>query len=1205
MSFSSHLHEAKDILLKCKDKPLSLEEKIQVSIELAVCLMDLAHSLESKKAKAFQKELSLMIKDPKGKVFAADIADQIFRSQSSARAADQFTFLLQHYGIPPFIQGYKRWGLYLFQAIGKWVPHFLVPFVQRRIRKESQHVILSGEKKSLHAYLKQRKAQGVRVNLNRIGEAILGEDEASRRLNIYLEDLANPEIAYISVKSSSIYSQINLLAWEATVSVLSDRLRALYRAADKNQYCCGDKKIPKFVNLDMEEYRDLLLTVTVFKKVLDEPEFLHTSAGIVLQSYLPDSYIIQQELTEWALKRIKMGGAPIKIRIVKGANLAMEKVEASMRDWNQAPYLSKQETDANFIAMTHYAIHSERAKAVHIGIGSHNVLDVAYALVNRAANSVEKWVNCEMLEGMADGMSRAIQMVTGEVLLYSPVVKKEQFQNAISYLVRRLDENTAKENFLSHYFGLKIPSPEWHEQVLRFRQSCQEKSYVSHQSQRKQDRQDCCAEENSPGFKNEADTDWSLPNNRLWIKPYLKKWQELSNLKVPLVIDAESIEHQGSGLYVGKSPSLVDKPLFHYSIANQEEIERSVQTGLKAFESWKKTSVEERGTLLRKVAQGIRERRGDLIGAMCINTGKTVLEADPEVSEAIDFVEYYCQSVKELHHLEDIRWHPKGLVLIAPPWNFSCAIPTGGIIAALATGNTVLFKPAQEAALVGYELVKIFWEAGISKTVLQFINCLDEPEGSRLVRDQRLAAVVLTGATATAELFLKLRPDLDLIAETGGKNAIIVTAMADRDLAIKDIVQSAFGYSGQKCSACSLLILEKEVYNDPFFKEALKDAAKSLKVGSPFDLTSKVNPLIKPPENALLRGLTSLEPGESWLLQPQQDSQNPNLWSPGIKWGVQEGNFTHQTEFFGPLLGVICAENLEHAIRIANGSKYGLTSGLHSLDLREQRYWRKKIIAGNCYINRTITGAIVARQPFGGCKDSSFGKGAKAGGPNYLHQFMRAEQVGEPFHHEELPDYLKKLMHLKFLTTEQKKECEIAFKSYCYFYKHYFSRSHDPLKILGQDNILQYVPREQIVLRIHQQDALEDLIKIVGACWLTNTPLELSVAKAPPLLVSLGIPIHEESDEGFLKRISTRAFSRIRLLKAPSEPFYKGLAALSCRLHSGAVLNNGRLELVNYLREVVFSIDYHRYGYLGIRENKPKKDCVTDQKCNSCKNHKC
>ena len=385
------------------------------------------------------------------------------------------------------------------------------------------------------------------------------------------------------------------------------------------------------------------------------------------------------------------------------------------------------------------------------------------------------------------------------------------------------------------------------------------------------------------------------------------------------------------------------------------------------------------------MAHALRKSRADLIGAMVADTGKIISEADVEVSEAIDFAEYYRRNAVEVHALHDIEWQAKGVILVAPPWNFPCSIPAGGILAALAAGNSVIFKPAPEAVFVGWILAQAFWEAGVPQDLLQFFTCADEPVGSSLIQDPRIDSIVLTGATATARLFLEKRPGLDLSAETGGKNAMIITALADRDLAIKDLLQSAFGHSGQKCSACSLAICEAEVYDDPHFRQALCEAAASLCVGSPWNLTTKVNPLIRIPNSILMKGLTTLEAGEEWLLAPKADPHNPQLWSPGIKLGVTPESFTYRNELFGPVLGVMRADNLAHALHLANGTPYGLTAGLHSLDEREHMYWIEHIEAGNCYINRGITGAIVQRQPFGGCKQSSFGPGAKAGGPQLYH----------------------------------------------------------------------------------------------------------------------------------------------------------------------------------------------------------------------------
>jgi len=1006
------------------------------SIALAEKLLIEAKKEETSSEKRERKLLAAMMKDLVGKPFVTALTDQCFRSASPERIAEQVRSVIQQYGIPRFFPWPQKIGLWLF----KWIGAPLVPLLKHMIRLETAKVIVPGEKRALEKHLQKRRQEGVKVNLNHLGEAVLGEEEAKKRLEVYLDDLTHPDIDYISVKMSTLYSQIHLLGWKETVAVLKERLQKLYRTG-------------KFINLDMEEYRDLHLTVDVFCQTLDDPEFFHTTAGIVLQAYLPDSFPIQQQLTAWAIKRVALGGAPIKIRLVKGANLAMEQVEASLKEWSQAPYLHKEETDANFKKMLLFGLEQAHAKAVRIGVGSHNLFDIALAILVTNENQVAPFVTFEMLEGMADPIRRVVQRHVREVLLYCPVATESEFQNAVAYLMRRLDENTAPDNFLRHLFEMEPHSAAWYDQASRFQYALEKQDQVSHTPRRLF----------TTSHQGEPDTDWTLEKNRKW------------------------------GL------ALLQDPHFH--------VEHSLG-----------------GT----VAHQFRKRRPELIRAMVENCFKTVYEADVEVSEAIDFCEFYARNREEWDACEGISWKPKGSLLVAPPWNFPCSIPAGGVAAALITGNQVIFKPAPEAKQVGQLVAEMFWDAGISHNQLQLIDCPDEPEGSDWIRNPLIQGVILTGATSTAKTFLNLRPGLDLMAETGGKGSLIVTAMADRDLAIRDTIHSAFSHAGQKCSALTLLILEKEVYDDPHFRQQLRDAAASLKVGSPWDPSVRVNPLIRLPNQALLRGLTTLDPGETWLLKPIQIHET--LWTPGIKWGVQAGSFMHQTELFGPLLAVMWAENLSHAITLANGTPYGLTAGIHTLDRREVALWEQHMEAGNLYVNRTITGAIVKRQPFGGCKASSFGPGLKAGGPNYLVQLM--------------------------IPTETRTE-----EDYADAFQRYFAHPTITVPLLGEHNTFKYVPRRSMVT---WSENPHDLALIQKAAAICQTPLE--IIRGP--------------EEHLIERILFEEGGRLRLPYPPSPSVTQVLASRAWHVHTGPPLRTGRLELLHYLREVVISDSYHRYGFI-------------------------
>jgi RHH-type proline utilization regulon transcriptional repressor/proline dehydrogenase/delta 1-pyrroline-5-carboxylate dehydrogenase len=1046
---------------------------------------------------------------------------------------------------------------------------------RNHIQKEFADVIFPSEPKRQEKLFQSFRKQNIRINLNHLGEAILSEDEAARRLKLYLHDLSKAHIDYISVKISTLYSQINWVAWEKSMEKLAARLRLLYKMA----YLHSQKGYAKFVNLDMEEYKDLDLTVSVFKKVLEESEFHSYEAGIVLQAYLPESFAIQKELTEWALDRTKKGGAPIKIRLVKGANLQMEHVESSLKGWALAPYEKKYLTDANYKRMLEYGIQKERLKAVKIGVGSHNLFDISYALLLKAEANDYDGVSFEMLKGMAVSMQDVIRKISGSLLVYSPDAPSQHFQNAVAYLIRRLDENTGENHFLKDLFNLKEKSEKWKNQASYFTVSCQQIDQLTEKKHRTQNRLLPPVRPANQTFIQEPDTDFSLKENRIWAARIYEEGSKKTHSPIPNVISGKDVFQN---MQIGRDPSRPAIDYYTYSHADTILAQEALETAHQFHQRWKMTTLEERSHLMAQTAQIIRERRWQMIETMIGDAGKILQEADTEISEAVDFLEYYRRNIDLLNYNDVISWSSKGVVLVAPPWNFPCSIPVGGIAAALITGNCVLFKPAPETVLVGWHVVQTFWDAGIPKQALQFINCPDDPVGSALIQNPLLSTVILTGATSTARLLRRLRPGLDLIAEAGGKNAMILTALCDRDLAIKDLLQSAFGHAGQKCSACSLAIVEKELYEDSQFLTTLKEAAASLIVCSAWNPATKIPPLIRPAQNPLLNALTQLEEGERWLLKPECRVDNSQLWSPGIKIEVKEKSTSHLIEFFGPILTILKAESLDHAIEIVNATPYGLTSGLHSLDEREHEKWKRKIVAGNLYINRTITGAIVGRQPFGGCKESSFGPGLKAGGQNYLSQFVHLKQKADPQEKAPLPqNSVPLLLHVKSWNLSE--EESVILKKSAESYAYWNNRFKEPTalsSVLGQDNLFYYVPFEKIYLRVSKNVSLT-ILQVMLACHICQTPLEISSEIPLPLPKKSYLL---ESEEFFLKMIRSKKMKRLRLTSAPSEELIREAFFEDTHLISAPVLSTGRFELLHYLREVSLSVDYHRYGNLGLRK---------------------
>lgn len=1139
------------------------------AVALAAELQARALGLQTVPERRQQAELARMLQNPADKATLVQLTDQAFRSSSAARIADQFIHILDVQGIPRFFNPFERALLKGFQVLGDYVPSISVPLVKEHLRHETANVIVPAERELLERHLARRRGEGLRMNVNFLGEAILSEAEAERRIARYLEALARPGTEVFSIKISTLYSQMSPLARDHSLAVLGDRLEGLYLRAMEHRFVRADgTSVPKFLYLDMEEYRDLSLTCELFMATLDRPGLETVEAGIVLQAYIPDSHRWQRTLLDWARRRVAAGGGEITIRLVKGANLAMERHEASVKGWPQAPFESKLETDANYKRMLHTALLPENLAAARIGVASHNLFEVAYALVlAREAGALHR-VQFEMLEGMANHQRRALSDEVPDLLLYAPVCDRGHFLSAVSYLIRRLDENTGPENFLRHSFRLEPGSGEWRELEEVFRLSFEQIGTLSDAPRRTQDRREPPerpqAAPDPEDFRNEPDTDWSLPHHAEWARSILDDWRERFT-RVPLVVAGREIG-EGRDSAECPDPSRPGGLSGRYLMAGAEDVEEALSCAAADPEGWRTRTATERRRVLRAVAQELRKARGTLMGAALANTGKTLAESDPEVSEAVDFVEFYATSALHLEALPGVEARGKGVVVVLSPWNFPIAIPCGGIAAALAAGNTVILKPSSDAVVVAWYLCQAFWKGGVPRRVLQFLPCPGAGAGARLVHDPRVDAVILTGSTGTARELLRARPDLPLSAETGGKNATLVTAMADREQAIKSVLHSAFSHAGQKCSATSLLLLEAEVYHDPDFKRALVEAAASLRTGSAWDLETRIGPLIRPPAGALAEALRRPDPGASWALEPRQIGNNPRLWSPGILWGVVPGSVAHRTEFFGPVLAVMCFESLAGGIDLVHRSGYGLTSALESLDDREQREWRDAVRAGNLYINRGTTGAIVMRQPFGGFGKSSFGPGLKAGGPSYLTQFMT------------------------FLERGREESVAALRARYRTAWRREFGREHDSFQLAGQQNLRRYLPVRRFRIRIDPRDCHFEVVARVIAAKTAGcgTTISLPPGSWHDALASVrlaGLEMVEESDEDLAAAIAAGRVGRVRYAARERVPEGVRRAAAGAGVHiaDAPVLSNGRLELLHCVEEQSISFDYHRYGNVTAR----------------------
>jgi len=1202
-------------------------DDVDVAIEIARCLLLRSQALQTPEEKRQQAELDRMIQHPDDKATLVQWTDQAFRTQTPSRVADQLTHILDVQGVPRFFSPLDQTLLRGFQSFGGYLPGVAVPLVKSKLRRETANVILPAEDDVLPQHLQKRQAEGIRMNVNFLGESLLGETEAAKRLEHYLRALSSPHIECISVKISTLYSQISSLARRHTVSVLADRMELLYRAAAKHIFRHADGSVTtKFVYLDMEEYRDMRLTADVLMQALDREGLRHVRAGIALQAYLPDSYEILEELSDWAKRRTIAGGTPLTIRVVKGANLEMERVDAAINGWPQAPYTSKLDTDANYKRMLTRLLKPDVEDAIHVGVASHNLFDIAIAMLWAYQTRSLDRVQFEMLEGMANHQRRAVFEVTRSMLLYAPACKREDFLNAIGYLIRRLDENTGPSNFLRHTFRLSPESDDWHELADDFRRAYALRETISCRPRRTQDRRLIAAMPLQAAhwdhYINEPDTDWTLPANVAWIEERLGVWQRRIGedaMTVPLVIAGQVMEPSVHKSGVSHDPSRPGMVSCRFAAATEADVERAVRCGKDDPSNWRSLAFTDRHSILRQAAQYMRIRRGDLIAAAMVDGGKTVKESDPEVSEAIDFTEFYPLTVKrfvdpESEESEGIEVASRGLVVVVSPWNFPIAIPCGGVAAALAAGNTVILKPSSDTVLPAYRLCECFWDARVPREALQFVPCESTEVSSHLISHDLVDTVILTGGTATARSILSGKPGIDLIAETGGKNATIVTALSDREQAIKNVVASAFGHAGQKCSATSLLLLEQEVFDDEKFRDMLADAVRSLRVGSAWDLSSRIGPLIRPPRGDLARGIQELEEDESWLVVPEQVDGNSCLFRPGVKWNVSPGSFSHMTELFGPVLSVISFRKLDEAIQIVNSTGYGLTSGLESLDNREQEHWRDSIHAGNLYINRGTTGAIVLRQPFGGVGLSSNGPGLKAGGPNYVIPLMRFSERAS-LSRSSRQQSVGRLPSLR----ETLRECELAVTDgelspdalqriifaaasmEAVVAKHY-DGWHDSVRLLGQDNLRRYRPVSHLRVRLLPDDKPDDVViaaiaSLLVQCRTVFSFDEETSLEAIDLLHRVTsawagrIETINESDEELVEAIVGGGVDRLRLLQERVEldpAIHHACAEPFIPLLRKPVIASGFIEPLWFLEEQSVSHDYNRYGNLGRRAGEAR-----------------
>ncbi|MFO0051750.1 MAG: L-glutamate gamma-semialdehyde dehydrogenase [Dolichospermum sp.] len=854
------------------------------------------------------------------------------------------------------------------------------------------HKYISGENiKQVIKTVERLRKDKMAFTIDLLGEAVITEIEAQSYLERYLElmqqlveasqnwakipaideaDGENIPKVQVSVKLTAFYSQFDPLDAEGSEAKVSEHIRTLLRRA---------KELGTAVHFDMEQYAYKDITFTILKKLLLEEEFRQrTDIGMTIQAYLRDSEQDAREIIAW----LKQRGYPLTIRLVKGAYWDQETIKAAQKHWPQPVYHDKVATDANFEAITQLLL--ENHQYVYSAIGSHNVRSQSRAIAIAENLQVpRRRFEMQVLYGMGDKIAKALVDKGYRVRVYCPY---GDLLPGMAYLIRRLLENTANSSFLRQNLEnrpveelLAPPIP-----VLA------SPSFA----------------ETEGGFCGVADTDFAKEESRDSSRLAFEGVRpQLGKTYLPFI----NGEYVNTTTFVDSlNPSNFSQVVGKVGLLSVEQAEEAMKFAKAAFPAWKKTPVKQRADILRQAGALMEQRRAELSAWIVLEVGKPVKEADAEVSEAIDFCLYYAEEMERLDKgiIYDVLgetnryiYQPKGIAIVISPWNFPLAIACGMTVAALVSGNCTLLKPAETSSVITAKFTEILIEAGIPKGVFQYVPGKGSQVGAYLVNHPDTHVIAFTGSQevgcriyAEAAILKTGQKHLKkVIAEMGGKNGIIVDESADLDQAVVGVVQSAFGYSGQKCSACSRVIVLEPIYDA--FVERLVEATKSLNIGEADLPSTQVGPVID--ANAQDRILEYIEEGkkEAKLALELPAPTQGYFIGPVIFSEVPANGVIAQQEIFGPVLAVIRVKDFQEALEVANNTNYALTGGLYSRTPSHIEQAQADFEVGNLYINRNITGAIVSRQPFGGFKLS--GVGSKAGGPDYLLQFLEPRHITE------------------------------------------------------------------------------------------------------------------------------------------------------------------------------------------------------------------
>jgi RHH-type proline utilization regulon transcriptional repressor/proline dehydrogenase/delta 1-pyrroline-5-carboxylate dehydrogenase len=932
-----------------------------------------------------------------------DALPYLTTAESLSRHIEEY-FAKQDHDIPAAL----KWGAKGAGLGGKITGKMLAKAIQTNIESMAQQFIIGDNTKKALKVLTKLRQNNFAFTVDILGEATVSKEEAEQYQQGYLElldalqveekrwkslgdtesdlDWGHASKLYISIKPSSLYSQATPADFDGSVNAICERFLPILRKS---------RDIGTFVRIDMEQYIYKDMTLEVFRRLRSSPEFRdYPHLGIVLQSYLRATDQDLEDLLKWARDE----GLPFSIRLVKGAYWDYETVTAKQNGWEIPVYTMKAATDAAFERQAQKILKNH--DICHLACGSHNIRSISAVLeMANALNVPENRYEFQVLYGMAEPVRKALVKVAKRVRLYCPY---GELLPGMAYLVRRLLENTANESFLRQSFAENMDTEELLKDPAKVLETQTEKPRATPSSELQ------ASKDHTPDpFSNLPFVDFTRPDVRSAFPEAITRVRTMLARPYPLLIAGKEIKTEDALPSV--NPARPDEIVGIVCQAGKQEIDSAIASAQKVFPAWRDTLPKDRAQFLFRAANIARRQIYNLAAWQVLEVGKQWDQAYGDVGEAIDFLEYYGREMIRLGserrmgtvpgELNHYFYQPKGLAAVIAPWNFPLAISCGMSAAAIVSGNCVLYKPSGLSPVVGFTLAEIFKEAGLPEGVFNYTPGRGSVIGDYLVDHPDISLIAFTGSMDVGLRILERASKVQanqtgvkkVIAEMGGKNAIIVDDDADLDEAVVHLLHSAFGFQGQKCSACSRAIVLEPIYDR--FVRRLVEAAKSVQIGPAEDPANSMGPVVD--QAAQQRILEYIEIGkkEGNLLISREVPDEGYYVPLTIFSDIRPEHRLAQEEIFGPVLSIMKAKNFDEAIDMANSTKFALTGGVFSRSPKHLEQARRDFRVGNLYLNRGITGALVERQPFGGFKMS--GVGSKAGGPDYLLQFMDPRTVTE------------------------------------------------------------------------------------------------------------------------------------------------------------------------------------------------------------------